>query len=180
MSRKPIPSQEVLRDFFEYNGETGDLIWRARPREYFANSRACSVWNARYSGSVSGSMGPIGYRQLALNNDTFLAHRVVWKFHHGYCPEFIDHVNGIRNDNRIENLRPATHQENSRNSKIRADNSSGIVGVVWDKRDQRWVARIVISGRNLALGSFVDIDAAAAARQSAEIKFFAEFRRSAT
>lgn len=99
------------------------------------------------SGSVAGTLTKDGYRRLKICGALCLAHRVVWAMHHGPTDDYIDHINGDRSDNRIVNLRVATHAENKRNEKLRLDNQSGFIGVSWytptDKKKKHcWVVKV--------------------------------------
>lgn len=78
----------------------------------------------------------------------------------------IDHINNDLSNNKIENLRWATRQENSRNTKVRSDNASGVKGVYWDKRNKKWDASIRIDGITVHLGLFDTIEEATIARQT--------------
>lgn len=96
-----------------------------------------------------------------------------------YCPEnyFVDHIHGIatRNDNRKENLRICTAQQNIRNSSVRRNNSSGITGVCFDNYRNKWRAYIKVNDKQVFLGRFENFEDAAAARKEAEDKYFGEF-----
>lgn len=93
-------------------------------------------------------------------------HRIAWFLYHGEWPRFtIDHINRIKNDNRISNLRDVTQFINCQN---RSDNKSGIVGVYWDKRESKWRAKIRKDGKMVGLGYFDDINDAAKVRRNAE------------
>ncbi len=89
----------------------------------------------------------------------------------------IDHKNGNRLDNRRQNLREATHQENMRNRGAQSNSKTGIKGVSWDKITQKWVARIKFNGKALNLGRFVLIEDAKKAYNIAALKYFGEFAR---
>ena len=86
-----------------------------------------------------------------------------------------DHKNGIRHDNRRENLRPASDMQNAMNRGKRSDNTSGYIGVNWSKRYQKWVAQIQFNKKKIPLGYFDNIEDAIIARQEAELKYFKEF-----
>jgi len=155
----------TLRDLLDYDPETGVLTWRHRP---------CGAknFNARYAGKEAGCLLPIGYRQLTIDNERFCAHRVAWAIHHGRWPENqIDHINGVRNDNRISNLRDVSHQENHRNQAIPKSNKSGVIGVHWNKRLRKWRAQIKIGGQQKHLGCFNCVADAAAARAKADAEY---------
>jgi hypothetical protein len=109
-----------------------------------------------------------GYRCSRINGIPVRAHQVIWAMVHGeWADGEIDHVNGVRTDNRIANLRLVTRQQNNRNMAKRCDNTSGVTGVTWDKRRRKWSARIRHGGVFKALGRFDSIDAAAEARERA-------------
>lgn len=88
----------------------------------------------------------------------------------------VDHKNRIRNDNRRSNLRFVTNSENSINKHIPNTNKSGVVGVNWNKKLNKWTAQIQISGNKMNLGYFTSIEDAITARKEAEDKYFGEFR----
>lgn len=97
-----------------------------------------------------------------------LEHRLVWLMHHDEWPAEIDHINGIRDDNRIENLRLVTRADNMRNSRRRKDNTSGVMGVSWHSATGKWRAYIGGQDGPLHLGMFADWFDAVCARKSAE------------
>jgi len=177
MATRPLPSQEVLRQLLDYDPETGTLTWRARQVEMFQPSatrsqeHVAALWNARYAGAEAfTSIDAYGYRCGAILGVGRKAHRIIWKMMHGSEPDQIDHINGLRSDNRLLNLREASQTENSRNTKIRANNYSGVVGVKWDKRRFKWLAEIKVSGRAHLLGAFDLFWDAVAARKEAEAR----------
>jgi len=129
---------------------------------------------------LAGTPDKYGYRQVVIDGRPYKAHRVAWFIVWGGWPKAqIDHINGIRNDNRLTNLREATPTENNRNVRRRRNNSSGVAGVWFEARSGKWVAVIKIAGRVTRLGSFRDLDEAAAARKAAEQHYFGEFARAA-
>lgn len=163
MKSKPTPSQSELRRLFDYDEPSGALIWRRRPESDFSNKRSCSIFNRRDAEKPAGGSDGHGYISVRINYQIYQAHRIVWCWHNGEIPFGlqIDHIDGNRNNNRIENLRLATGAENSRNCKLRSDNTSGITGVTWDKCREKWVARPSFSGRSYHLGRFRDLSDAA-------------------
>lgn len=86
-----------------------------------------------------------------------------------------DHINRSEFDNRKENLRQCTHQENIRNSSLSKNNTSGFTGVYWDKRSEKWFASIMIDGKNKYLGCSTDKNKVIYLRLQAEAKYFKEF-----
>lgn len=98
-----------------------------------------------------------GYRQIYVKGKRYMAHRLAWMIINGAFPENqIDHINRVRDDNRISNLREATPTQNSYNTKIRKDNTSGIRGVGWYPKYNKWRAYINDKGKNVTIGYFSD------------------------
>lgn len=167
-----LPSPELLRKLLRYDSCTGKLHWRVRPLDMFPNEASGRIWNTRFAEKEAFSeLTYKGYLRGRFLYKKYLAHRVVWAISHGAWPNGqIDHVNGNRSDNRIENLRDVTPSENARNSAIGVNNTSGTIGVCWDKRIKKWSARTYIDGGCQNLGSFVDKNDAIRARKEAEKK----------
>jgi hypothetical protein len=95
--------------------------------------------------------------------------------HHGYLPYHVDHINGIKNDNRIENLRPASKAENSYNSKLKKNNTSGIKSVRWNKINKVWMVTLGVNGKAKYFGSFKDIELAELVAIEARNKYHGQF-----
>lgn len=129
------------------------------------------------AGSVAGCIDSRGYWRVSIENRGWLVHRLVFLMVHGWMPIEVDHVNGIRSDNRIENLRAATRAQNSWNSCAPANNSSGVKGVCWTRSKKRWHAYIMVNGNNVYLGRFAEFSDAVAARKDAEKKYHGQFAR---
>ena len=134
-------TQARLKELFNY--EAGKLIW------------AIQKGLRGKLGAVAGSLNKsIGYYEVQFDKKQYLAHRVIFMWHHGYLPEFIDHINGIRTDNRIENLRAATRHDNSRNKSSAKNSTSKYLGVWWSKFAGKWTSRIYVGTRQIHLGYF--------------------------
>ena len=103
-----------------------------------------------------------GYLQVMVTGKFYLVHRLIWLYHYGVWPDNqLDHINGIRDDNRIENLREATNQQNMFNRKSVKGSSSQYKGVSWNKQLKKWSANYKINSEQVRLGVFSDeIDAA--------------------
>ena len=155
-----------ISKLLKYDPETGKLYWLERPVEMFPSARVANTWNSRFSGKEAfTAIDARGYVIGNILNKSHSGHRVCWLLHTGRWPEKnIDHINGNRADNRIENLRDVTRSQNQRNQTRRATNKSGFGGVFWDNRSQRWHAKIKIGGKDKYLGSFIDKDEAIAVR----------------
>ncbi len=176
MKKNSIPI-ETLHALLICDPAQGKLFWKHRPLEYFAEAkypeRQCAAWNTCFAGKEAFTTdNGYGYRYGSILNRYYRAHRVIWAMITGaWPPEEIDHVNGIRDDNRIENLRAVTRAENMRNAAFRSNNTSGAMGVSWHKRYEKWLSRIKVDGKQIHLGSFDDKDEAIAARAAAEIEY---------
>ena len=134
----------------------------------------------RKAGARSDRLVESGYRLVCIDGKEYRAHRLAWLYVHGCWPTGeIDHINNIRTDNRIANLREATSIENNRNIKIRSNNTSGYKGVWYSKRRKKWRARITVDWRDIELGFYDSAEAAYAAYCAAVIKYHGEFARAA-
>jgi hypothetical protein len=169
-------TQTELQKLLSYDAQTGDLIWRHRPREMFCEGynggeTSWKTWNSRYAGKLASNVGSGGYVRVNIMGKRYFAHRLIWMMVHGEWPEEIDHINGNRTDNRLCNLRAVNRQENLRNVARRSDNSSGVTGVSYSKRDGVFIAYINVSGVMKVLGRFETLEKAAAARSDAEKQY---------
>lgn len=107
------------------------------------------------AGMVAGYVMNSGYVLLSIENKRYYAHRVAWLMTHNEWPIFIDHINGIRSDNRLINLRSVSRQTNMQNQRSAGKrNSTGYLGVTYDKRNDKFVAQIVVGGSHKHIGSF--------------------------
>ena len=132
-----------LREVLFYFPETGEFVWKVRLCGRFA------------AGRRAGCLLPSGYRNIGIDGASYLSHRLAWFYVHGVWPSGqLDHKNGIKNDNRIRNLRECSAVENSRNRPEGTWRRLGFKGVTLDKRSGRWYAKIYIDGKTICLGSF--------------------------
>jgi len=138
---------ELLREFLAYNPETGVFTW-VKVRKF---AHAIKV------GATAGSPDGDGYLRIKFNGKAYAAHRLAWFFVHGELPNnCIDHINGVKNDNRICNLRDVSQTDNNRSITMPSHNKSGYVGVSWHKKAQKWAAVIRLNGKSKHLGLFTD------------------------
>ena len=147
-----ITHQELL-DNFDYHSETGILY-----RKY-------------KNGDVQqiGCASRRGYLRLRFNKVSFSVHSLAWMFINGAMPNGqIDHINGITNDNRIENLRDVSQSENMRNCALSKNSKSGHLGVYWVEYRRRWRSMIFENGKNNHIGYFLNKSDAVASRKEAE------------
>lgn len=113
-----------------------------------------------------------GYIKIVVDDVQYKGHRLAWFYSYGVWPEtHIDHINRVKNDNRMDNLRLATNAENAQNKGMSSKNTSGAKGVTWDASNSKWMAQIAVGGRNYKLGRYSDINDAIAARKEAEDKY---------
>ena len=180
---------EKLCQLVEYDPSTGVLYWKARPPHLFnckesSRRRVANCWNRKYAGCPIESRMADGriivHFNLGMRFRTQGA-RVAWAIHHGRWPAgMVDHIDGDCTNDRISNLRDVSASENCRNQRISKRNTSGKVGVTFNKRAGKWRAWINIDGKAHALGYFNNIDDAVSARIEAENHhgFFEALRRS--
>lgn len=161
---------DLLAQIICLDKETGYLFWLARDRKFFRTDGEHKRWNGRYAGKRAFTINSNGYRDGMIFRKMHRAHHVAWALHYGAWPTMdIDHINGDRDDNRISNLRQVTRSENCRNTFLRRNNTSGVMGV--SKNKNRWIAYIYDQGRHRTLGRFKTLEEAAAARKSADRDF---------
>lgn len=150
-------TQESLKELLCYDPDTGDF------------TRIKAVQAARV-GDIAGCLGNRGYIVIRINGKNYLSHRLAFIYMTGEFPEHhTDHINGNKTDNRWENLRAVTRGENMKNQKKRKSNTSGVMGVYWNKSSGMWQAQIKADGKQMYLGIFADINDAITARKQAEI-----------
>jgi hypothetical protein len=164
MKFKPHPSQERLHELFEYRDD-GNLI---RKESYRGKKD-----------EVVGKVGTWGYLLTSVDNRTCQLHRLIFMYHHGYLtPKMVvDHINGIRTDNRIENLREITYSQNRYNSKLNSRNACGVRGVYFLKSRKKWKVIIKVDGKDMYLGLYLTLEEAAEVSIAAQKKYFGEFYR---
>lgn len=147
-------THELLTSYLKYNETKGEFTWIKRPnKNIHLHTRA-------------GTKNSAGYRVISLFGKRYLEHRLAWFYVHGEMPEHeIDHINQIRDDNRISNLRQVTRSENQRN-KTRKDSRVDEIGIWWCRRRKRYIAEITLNGKKVYQKSFTDIDEAIQQRKA--------------
>lgn len=149
-------TQEYLKSILSYNPKTGLFKWKERSfkKECFSNS-----WNTRYSNKTAGTLKESnGYVYISILKKNYFAHRLVWLYVHGEFPETgIDHINGIKHDNRFYNLRTANQSENCQNVKRAkiSNKSTGLLGSSYNKQAKKYISSIQINGKRIYLGLFI-------------------------
>lgn len=149
-------SEDLIKSSFTYDPDTGVLFWA---------TRAASKIKV---GDKAGTLSKKGYLTVKLLGKMYLVHRIIWLLCYGSWPEDqIDHVNGLRADNRIKNLRAVSNQENQRNRRLSCKNKTGVSGVILLKSG-RYRAVIRVCGVLKHLGQFTTLEEAAGAKAEAE------------
>lgn len=151
---------EFLSKILSYDPEKGTFSYLTATEDMFPNAKfphvICASWNAKNAGQLAfTTRGTNGYLLGSVMGERMFAHRVAWALHMGRWPEhYIDHINGNRKDNRISNLREATHGQNLCNQGAYANNTSGYKGVSWNRVNKRWQAKIRVNSKLLHVGEF--------------------------
>lgn len=161
-------SARMVRDALHYDPETGVFTWREdRPLHHFKNEHGRNIWRSRWGGQIAGRVKSNGYWRIDLFGKQYLAHRLAFIYMNGFIPseEEVDHLNGIRDDNRWDNLRLVNKGINSRNKGMTSLNKSGITGVCWSNDKGKWRAFGRKEGKAVHLGYFALKEEARAARE---------------
>ena len=167
-------TQEEAHRLFEYRD--GVLYWKERPKSDFKIDWAWKQWNQKYSFQQSGSCAG-KYVNVSINKIRHQAHRIIFLMQHGYVPDVVDHIDGNRQNNKIKNLRVATHTQNLQNSKISKHNNSGCKNVVWHKQRKKWAVRLVLNKKSKSYGLYADLELAELVAQEARNLNFGQFAR---
>lgn len=162
-----------LRARLAYDLKAGIFTWQAKP----SGTKDAARWNSRYAGKPAGSPNRDGYINIKIDGRLHPAHRLAWLYVHGHWPVLeIDHRNGIRADNRLQNLREATRTEQMHNLRRPTTNTSGFKGVSL-YQGKRWRAYIHLNGKPKHLGYFLTAELAHAAYCKAALAARGEFAR---
>ena len=156
---------ERLRELLDCNPKTGSCRWRA-------------TRGSAKAGSEAGQTRSDGYRSISIDGKRYYRHRIIWFFVHDEWPSGdIDHIDNVSGHDWIDNLRPATREQNLANMRLHAKNTSGFKGVSWHKWRCKWRASISRNNKHSHLGFFDTPEAAAAAYRAAALKAHGEFAR---
>ncbi len=154
-------TQSKLLNAFDYRD--GQLIWKiARPRGV-------------KPGDVAGRINKINYVIVGFGGRKYLAHRLIFMWHHGYIPEYIDHIDRNPLNNKIENLREATNSQNQANISHNKRNTSGFLGVSWESRKNKWRAQLRVKGKSVHIGLFDKPEEAYLAYCKVKYQHFGEY-----
>jgi hypothetical protein len=160
MARRELPSQEKLQELFEY--KDGQLLWKVRQ-------------GRGKKGASAGCFTNYPYKQVRIDGVMHSLHRLIFVYHHGYCPDVIDHADGNALNNDILNLREATQSENCLNKKLSATSSTKIKNVCWYSKLKRYRVGFEISGKYKHFGYYEDIELAELVAIEARNKYCGQF-----
>lgn len=165
MQRRKEPSQNRIRELFEY--KDGQLYWNKKSHPLGPNK----------IGERAGHVGGDGYRTIGINGLSYKEHRLIWIFFNGPIKKGLEIDHKFRNklDNRIESLRCGTHRNNQQNTSRYKNNSSGYKGVTFENRTKKPVAKIMVNGKRIHLGTFNTVAEAACAYRIAATRHYGEF-----
>jgi hypothetical protein len=161
MKAKELPPLATLQEMLCYNPETGELHWKKdRNTNKVKDKRA--GWKRN------------GYVVINYEKSTYYAHRVAYALHYGeqLSPDaVIDHIDGDKGNNRIDNLRKVNHSANNHNQRTKGNNTSGFRGVHYASNVSKWQARIMIDRHQYNLGFYDCKEDAITARLNAEREY---------
>ena len=154
----------TFTDIFEYrDGEIFNKVKRA---------------NSEPAGKIAGGFDKSsGYFRVGVKGKSYLVHRVIFAMHHGYLPKLVDHIDGDKLNNKIENLREATRGQNVVNSGVRCDNSFGLKGVTFHKASGKFAAQSFKDGKRVHIGLFSTPEEAGQAYNTKIKELFGDFAR---
>jgi len=152
-------------EFFEYDGL--NLI-----RKPIGNKNSDPRWSGTVSGCKVAGNGTT-YIHVKFFGIMYYAHRIIWEMKYGDIPDdmYIDHIDGNGMNNRLSNFRLVTNNDNAKNKKLHKNNKSGVSGITWYKKLEKWTVRIGVNGKEKHLGYFEDFFEAVCRRKSAEVEF---------
>lgn len=148
-------TQQRLRELFDY--VDGELVRKVSPRRRYAK-RDCTE-----------------YLCTVIDKKVYRTHRLIYLYHHGYMPKQIDHIDGNKYNNRVENLRECLPSNNSMNIGVKKNNTTGFKGVTWEKARNKWRTRVCVQGKTVYSGRFDDIELAELVAVEARNKYHGPF-----
>jgi hypothetical protein len=152
-------TQERIKEMFTYH-EDGTLSYNKNGKKVVYTLKSDS-----------------GYAFVSIDRKPRRLHRIIFLYHHGYFPECVDHINGIRHDNRIENLRAASKEQNCLNRARSKNNSSGFKNVSWSKPMNKWMVQMTVNKKYQNIGYYEDVEFADLVAQEARNLYHGAYAR---
>ena len=160
-----LPTKDELYKIFDVDFNTGTLYWKKREDK-------SNEFNKKYAGKVAGCLDKhSGYVRVRVDGTSFRAHRIIYAMYHVACStdKQIDHINGVRDDNRIENLRLVDNVQNNRNTVLSKKNKTGVSGMWYNKKRNKYEVTVGgVSDRHGQRKRFSDFFEACCYRKSIE------------
>lgn len=157
-------SQEQAKELFDYRD--GVLYWKIRPK----NSR-------KHKNDFEAGTYSEGYKKIRFMQKTYYVHQLVYLIHFGFIPKLIDHIDGNKSNNRIDNLREVSKSHNACNSKMRSDNTSGHRSVIWHKKAKKWMVQIQKNMKSIYIGLYADLELACLVANEARSLYHGKYAR---
>lgn len=178
MAKRTLPEQAYLRECFDYEPETGRLMWRRRPLHHFVSEIYWRRWNTTWAGKRAGSISRGKYWEIRLSGQygrrKFYVHRLIYKMETGKEPNLVDHEDCHGLDNRRDNIRHADYAGNSQNRRQERNKRSGLPkGVSYNGPNYK--AQIRFAGKRRHLGTFKTPEEAYAIYCAAVLEHHGEF-----
>ena len=163
---KSLPPVERVQALLDYNPQTGRLHWKIAAAKWIKPGDEAGTYAKRAI-------------DVTIDRKSYRAHRLIWLLVNRHDPgaALVDHIDGNYYNNKIENLRLTTTQENACNQRRRIDNTSGYKGVSWDKNRNSWQASIFVNQQRIFLGRYALKEDAYAAYCAAALNLHGEFAR---
>ena len=159
-NKSNLLTQQQLKKFIDYNSQTGLFTWKV------------NRGGATKKNNIAGCVASDKYIVLTLFEKQYKAHRLAWLYVYGVFPSGnIDHINGNKQDNRIDNLRDVSHAKNSQNLSLDKRNKSGKTGVCWHIVSKKWIVNISVNKKAIHLGYFISLEDAIKKRLEAEMEY---------
>ena len=154
-------TQEQLKELVEY--KNGQLVAKVK-------------WADKIViGSPLGGYNKDGYINVSIQKKRYYVHRLIFLYHYGFLPETVDHIDGDKGNNKIENLRPASLHQNNYNVKTPKSNKSGVKNVHWNKKNNNWNVTMAANNKSMYFGSFDDLELASLVAEEARNLYHKEF-----
>jgi hypothetical protein len=159
-------TQDELKSKLDYDPNTGIFTWKIK------------TIGSRGIGNIAGHKHKLKYIHIKICKKSYMAHRLAWLYMYGEFPtEYIDHIDCDKSNNKIENLRLSSNQQNQFNRGIPKNNTSGVKGVSWFKRDKKWQVTIYVDKKAKSFGRYINFDEAVSVAVEARKKHHGDFAR---